>query len=289
MAAGLLAMACGGSGGRRERTGIPVGVLAYQGIEGQSYSLRLVKADGTGDEALPGLAAASAFTPSFSLASGQIAFKGYRQGAAVLVLHAWRDDAERVLDVGALQPAGPALSPDGATVAFEGSAGTGRPDVYLMATAGGTPVAVAQDPDSDAGPAWAPDGRSLYFGSIRTGQWEIFKVDADGANLIQVTTGSKLLGRVAVSPDGLSIAYAKAAGAQGSEVVVRTLADGTERVLFDAASESEPDYDATGKYLAVVTTLYGPPAIIVRDVATGDLVRRLTDRPGLQSAPAFAR
>jgi TolB protein len=287
--AGLLGCGCGSSSAPHLRSGTVDGVLAYQSIEGTTYSVRIVRQDATGDEALPGLAAAGAFTPSFSRSTGQLAFKGQRDGKPVLVLHAWRDDAEEVLDVGAIEPAAPVLSPDGLTVAFEGILGTDAPHVYLMPVAGGTPVALSPALGKDAGPVWAPDGQSVYFASARTGQWEIFHVAVNGTGLTQVTTGSKLLGRTAVSPDGLSLAYTKEAGAHLSQVVVRTLADGTERVLFDGASESEPDFDPTGQSLALVTTLYGAPCLVLRDAASGALVRRLTDRPGLQSAPAFAR
>jgi TolB protein len=278
--AGLLGAGCGGGGA-------PGGVLAYQSIVGSTFSIRVVKEDGSGDRALPGLAAGDAFTPSFCRSTGQVAFKGFQGGNPVVVLHGWLDDVERVLDLGSNQPASPVLSPDGLTLAFEGTVGTDLPHVFLVPVAGGTPAPLAPGIDKDTGPVWAPDGKSIFFASLRTGQWEIFQVALDGTGLTQLTTGSKLLGRVTVSPDGLSIAYTK--DAPTSQVVVRTLSDGTERVLFDGAAESEPDFDAAGRSIAVTTTLYGAPAIVLRDAATGSLVRRLTDGAGLQASPAFSR
>ena len=53
-------------------------------------------------------------------------------------------------------------------------------------------------------------------------------------------------GRVTVSPDGLTIAYAKDDARQVGHVVVQTVADGAERVLDDGAGESDPAFDATG-------------------------------------------
>lgn len=288
MLAGL-ALACGGGGGRHLREGSPTGVLAFADLAAGRSTIRIIRQDGTGDEPLPGLAGGPAFDPSFSLATGQIAFQGYRDLQPVLVLHAWRDDVEQVLQVGDLHPAVPALAPDGSSVAFEGSQGAAKPDIYLLPVAGGAPVRLAEDPATDSGPAWASDGKAIYFGSLRTGQWEIFRVAVDGSGLTQITTGSRLVGKVAVSPAGHAIAYAQFGGSNFTRVVVRSLDDGTERVISGAASESEPDFDPAGANIAVTSTLYGTPCILLRDAATGALVRRLTERPGSQSAPAFAR
>jgi Tol biopolymer transport system component len=288
LAAGLAGGACGGGNVQHPvRPGSPEGALVYQGSDGQSNSIRLLLPTGA-DEPLSGLAATGAVGPSFS-AAGLIAFKGDRSGQPVLVLHAWRDDAERVLDVGTLWPAAPALSPDGTTIAFEGTDGAAPTGLYVAPVAGGTPVLVAPTAATNAGPAWAPDGQQLYFGSNRTKQWEIFVAGTDGSDPTQVTTGSRLVGKPAVSPDGLSIAYSRAAGARTTQVVIRTLADGSERILSDEASESEPAFTADGQGVAVTSNLYGAPCIILRDAATGALVSRLTDRAGVQTAPAFAR
>jgi len=282
-------LACGGgSAAQPIREGTPAGALVYQASEDQATSIRLLLPSGL-DQPLAGLAAVRAVGPSFSTATGVIAFEGDRNGLAVLVLHAWRDDAERVLDIGGLLPAAPALSPDGATIAFEGTDGATPTGIYFIPVAGGTPVQVAPAAATNAGPAWAPDGQRLYFGSNRSKQWEIFFVATDGTEPVQVTTGSRLVGKPAVSPDGLSLAYAQAVGPRTSQVVIRTLADGSERVLSAEASESEPDFAPDGQSIAVTTTLYGAPCLVLRDLTSGTVIRRLTDRVGLQSAPAFAR
>jgi Tol biopolymer transport system component len=92
-----------------------------------------------------------------------------------------------------------------------------------------------------------------------------------------------------VSPDGLSIAFTQNDVASIGHVVIHTLADGAERILFAGAGESDPAFDASGTRIAVVTRAYGAPEIVIRDVATGALVQRLTHLDGLGATPAFAR
>jgi len=59
-------------------------------------------------------------------------------------------------------------------------------------------------------PSWSADGKWVYFGSDRTGQWQVWKVAAGGGTPEQVTKGG---GREAfASPDGEFIYYAKDMG-----------------------------------------------------------------------------
>lgn len=287
LAAALLA-GCGGSTSERH-PGPPAEWVAYQAIRGSSYSLRVVRLDGTGDEPLPGRAATGAFSPFLSSAAGLVAFTAVQDGAVSLVLQRWSNGAETVLETGDLRPAAPAVSPDGATIAFEGSVGADNGDLYLLPLSGGTPAALAADAAADAGPAWSPDGQTIYFGSARSGAWEVWKVGVDGTGLTPLTTGSGLQGRVSVSPDGQRLAFTRNDDAQVGHVVIHELADGAERILYDGAGESDPAFDGTGQRIAVITRAEGDPEIVIRDVATGALLQRLTRQGDLDVSPAFAR
>lgn len=254
------------------------------GVPGH-HDLALARADGTcrtpvtsgGDNLFPSLSPA-----------GAVVFSTDRHGGLELRLHDLATGAERPLPVGPLHAAAPAFSPGGSALAFEARApGQPAPDVYVMPAAGGPPVPLTDDPGSDAAPAWSPDGATIYFVSDRTGAREVFSVPAAGGAPTPLTSGSGILGRPAVSPDGAALAWARAAGAGGSEIVLFTLATGALRVVTGPA-DSEPAFDPSGARLAVRTLRWGVPAVALLDLADGGGVVRVTAPPDPAGTPAFA-
>ena len=58
-------------------------------------------------------------------------------------------------------------------------------------------------------PDWSPDGKKLAFASNRSGQFEIWTVNADGNDLKMVTTGAGAKVWPAWSPDGKSLMFTR--------------------------------------------------------------------------------
>ena len=77
------------------------------------------------------------------------------------------------------------MSPDGAWVAFDGPDAAERHDVFIVASRGGAPVAVATGASDDLLPGWSPDGRGVLFISDRTGSPGLW---------LQPVTGGKIAG-----------------------------------------------------------------------------------------------
>ena len=81
----------------------------------------------------------------------------------------------------------PAWSPDGQSIAFDLRNEDGRGDVYVMAARGGAPARLTDHPADDLVPTWSRDGKSIYFGSTRSGTYQIWKMSARGGDAVQVT------------------------------------------------------------------------------------------------------
>jgi len=77
----------------------------------------------------------------------------------------------------------PALSPDGATVAFSWKGDKGdAPGIYLMASTGGQPRRLTSAPNEDIAPVFDPAGRRIAFLRLHPGQKsEAMYISIDGA------------------------------------------------------------------------------------------------------------
>ena len=87
----------------------------------------------------------------------------------------------------------PAWSPDGKKIAFHGDI-DGNFDIWVMDVApleggaGGTGlVNLTRDGAEDKFPAWSPDGKKIAFASMRTGNHDIWVMNADGSNPTNLT------------------------------------------------------------------------------------------------------
>jgi dipeptidyl aminopeptidase/acylaminoacyl peptidase len=104
----------------------------------------------------------------------------------------------------------PAVSADGARLAWVARAADGYPHVFVGSTAGGAGTQVTSGPASDATPVWSPDGRRVALTRFgHDGLEHIALVDADGTNgrMLDVLGSSPTW-----SPDGRFLAFRDGSG-----------------------------------------------------------------------------
>jgi Tol biopolymer transport system component len=134
----------------------------------------------------------------------------------------------KIFDGDAVQPA---WSPSGKRIAFWGIPPTsGQRDLWTIPAEGGTPVPVTHDPPIDWSPAWAPDGRALYFGSDRGGSMNVWRAAIDE------TTGAVSGDPEPVTFGAASEIHSPTVSKDGRTVVAvaSVLFDSVRRIAFDA-------------------------------------------------------
>jgi Tol biopolymer transport system component len=101
----------------------------------------------------------------------------------------------------------PAWSPDGSRIAFSAWRTDGYRDILIVDVASGKVEEVTHDRAIDMEPAWARDGKTLYFDSDRTGITNIYAYDLDTKRLWQVTNVLGGAFQPNPSPDGTRLAF----------------------------------------------------------------------------------
>ena len=108
-------------------------------------------------------------------------------------------------------PMGPSYlhgwSPNGEWLTYCAERG-GNYDVYAIPAQGGVEVRLTDAEGLDDGPEYSPDGRHIWFNSVRSGLMQIWRMNADGSDQTQMTfdeTRNSWFPHV--SPDGSQIVF----------------------------------------------------------------------------------
>lgn len=108
----------------------------------------------------------------------------------------------------------PQGSPDGSRIAFavrttDFEADRARYDIWTVGVNGGDAAPLTSHQAADTNPRWAPDGKSLYFLSTRSGSSQVWRMPVPGkdADAVQITDLPLDVANLTVSPDGRRIAF----------------------------------------------------------------------------------
>ena len=143
--------------------------------------------------------------PQFSPDGKRLAYMSDRSGTMEIWIS--NSDGSNGFQLSAVGGAGtPRWSPDSLSVAFDVATTSGS-KIVTMNLHRGAPLTLTPDAFHSVCPSWSHDGKWVYFGSSRSGDWQVWKVAATGGAPVQVTQHG---GHAALeSPDGKYVYYAK--------------------------------------------------------------------------------
>ena len=127
----------------------------------------------------------------------------------------------------------------------------------------------------------------IVFASDRGGRWDIWVMDADGSNPVNLTKDWAEDDYPEFSRDGKKIVWIKGRGADGELWVMN--ADGTEKkqLTSDGFSDRDATWSPDGSQVAWRSQRKGNPDIYLMN-ADGSNVRRLTTDPAADFAPDWS-
>ena len=138
-------------------------------------------------------------------------------------------------------------------------------------------VPVTNGPGDDLGAAYSPDGSRIAFASNRDGNFEIYVVDADGANPVRVTETDANETEPAWSPDGQRLVFQS--DASGAPQIWIMNADGSgPQALTAGPANMEPAVSPDGAMIAFSSIRDGNYEIYLMDI-DGENERNFTNTP----------
>ncbi len=112
-----------------------------------------------------------------------------------------------------ITPLGPSylhgISPDGKTAAYCAFRGPQmEQDIWTIPLKGGKETRLTDAPGLDDGPEYSPDGRHIWFNSVRTGRMQVWRMKANGREQTQMTFDTDMNSWFPhISPDGKKVVY----------------------------------------------------------------------------------
>ena len=138
----------------------------------------------------------------------------------------------------------------------------------------------------EGSPAWSREGR-MAFTSDRSGNTEIYTMNADGSGVTRLTSHSAFDGGAAWSPDGARIAFTSDRGGITEIYVINADGSGLANLTNNSAHDSGATWSPDGTRIAFASYRSGDAEIYAMN-ADGSGVTRLTNDAALDLHPAWS-
>ena len=163
----------------------------------------------------------------------------------------------------------PSWSNDGSTIAFQ-TERNGSEEIYLVGDDGSNLRKVADG----AYPSFSPDGSQIVYEYNE----DIWVINVDGTNPVQLTTNGGFDGEPSFSPDGTQILYVSDRDDGDWEIYVMDI-DGTnqQRLTFHEGYDQEPEFSPDGYEITFSRVVDGIDVDVYVMEPDGSNIRQLTE------------
>ena len=179
----------------------------------------------------------------------------------------------------------PIYQPDGSGILYAQGTGNGT-DLIFASLDSSAPrrITVGKGTDNTS-PSYSPDGHQIAFISGKSGQPQVYIMDADGSNiqlLTPYTAGTRSY-RASPdwSPDGRAIAYEQQNGL--FQIWMIDLRDRAPKQLTSEGENEDPSWAPDGRHLVLTSSRSGDKQLWVLDTESGR-TRQLTHSRGARLA-----
>ncbi len=144
-----------------------------------------------------------------------------------------------------------------------------------------------KDTSSSYQPAWSRNGAQIAFASNRAGNSEIYVMDANGANVVNLTGNAAADGQPAWSPDGSKIAFATDRDGNAEIYVMNADGSGLVNLTHNSGIDLLPAWSPDGTKIAFQSDRSTNFAVWVMN-ADGSNPVRLTSPSPVSGSPSWS-
>ncbi|NTW64479.1 MAG: Tol-Pal system beta propeller repeat protein TolB [Chlorobiaceae bacterium] len=136
----------------------------------------------------------------------------------------------------------PTFSPDGSKMAFVSSR-NGLPQIFIMDVSSGVTRRLTFSGRYNTQPSWSPSGDKIAYSTWeKSGEINIFTINADGTGLKRLTSGSKENEAPSWSPDGSMIVFASNRQGNKKLFVMGSGGESQKRLLQMDGEQMQPSW-----------------------------------------------
>jgi TolB protein len=245
--------------------------------------LRIVDSDGSETRSIT--TGKGALSPAWSPTGESVVFTVLgNNGTQVEELDVRRGGTRRISQIRAGLNITPIYQPDGSGILY--AQGTGNGTDLIFAGFEGDPRRITAGRGTDnTSPSYSPDGRQIAFISGKSGNPQVYIMDADGSNvqlLTPYTAGTRSY-RASPdwSPDGRAVAYEQQNG--NFQIWMIDLRDRAPKQLTSEGENEDPSWAPDGRHIVFSSTRGGDKQLWILDTESGR-ARQLTHSRGARLA-----